>query len=230
MKKRSKRFQNLQLNIKNKNYSVKEGLLLLKTFGTTKFVESVEAHISLNINPKYNNQQLREIISLPYGTGKKRCIAIFADESVDKKLLIEKGATFIGEEEMIENFISGKINFNVLLTQTQFLSRIVKYARYLGPKGLMPSHKSGTVCINLIDTLANFTNGQLEYKADKLGVVHFTFGKTTFLIDELEKNLKTIYLSIQKHKPSGVKGKYIKSFTVCTTMSPALKLDLVSFS
>ena len=228
MKKYSKRLRNLQTLLTEDLYSFEEGLSLVKTLGNAKFIESVEAHISLNIDPKYANQQLRASLVLPNGTGKELRIAVFTELDYVPEVL-KMGATIAGSDDLLEEISNGKLDFDLLITTPQLMPKLAKLGRVLGPKGLMPSPKSGTVTANLAQAIAEFKKGKLEYRADKTGIVHLSFGKATFSMDNLKENLLTVYNSIEKNKPTGVKGKYFQSFHICTTMSPGLKLDLNSF-
>jgi len=188
----------------------------------------VEAHISLNIDPKYANQQLRTSLVLPNGTGKSLRIAVFTEPDYVKEAL-ELGANVAGSDDLIEEINSGKLNFDLLITTPQLMPKLAKLGRVLGPKGLMPSPKSGTVTTNLKDAINEFKKGKLEYRADKTGIVHLSFGKVDFSEEQLKENLLAVYNSIEKNKPTGVKGRYFKSFNICTTMSPSLNLELSSF-
>jgi len=228
MKKYSKRIKNLRNLITEKSYSFEKGINLLKNFGTSKFLESVEAHINLNIDPKYANQQLRTSLVLPNGTGKAIRIAVFT-ENEDIKETLNFGATVAGSEDLLEDINNGKINFDILITTPQLMPKLAKFGRVLGPKGLMPSPKSGTVTQNLMETINEFKKGKLEYRADKTGIVHLNFGKINFSEDQLKENLLAVYNSIEKNKPTGVKGKYFKSLYICTTMSPSIAIELNSF-
>jgi large subunit ribosomal protein L1 len=225
MTKESKRLTSLRTLITKPIYSIEEGLSLLKQFGTAKFIESVEAHVSLNIDPKYANQQLRTSLVLPNGTGKSLRIAVFTDAEYIPEAL-KLGATIAGADDLLEEIGAGKLDFDLLITTPQLMPKLAKLGRVLGPKGLMPSPKSGTVTTNLADAINEFKKGKLEYRADKTGIVHLNFGKINFSEDQLRDNLLAVYNSIEKNKPSGVKGKYFKSFTICTTMSPGIRLEL----
>lgn len=228
MKKQSKRINNLKNLLTESGYSVEQAIPLIKKVGTAKFIESVEAHVSLNIDPKYANQQLRTSLVLPNGTGKSLRIAVFteADNVAD---VLKMGATVAGSDDLIEDISTGKLNFDLLITTPQLMPKLAKLGRVLGPKGLMPSPKSGTVTQNLAETIDEFKKGKLEYRADKTGIVHLSFGKVNFSEEQLKENLIAVYNSIEKNKPSGVKGKYFKSFNICTTMSPAIKIELSAF-
>lgn len=228
MKKYSKRIKNLRSLITEDVYSFEEALSVLKKVGTAKFVESVEAHISLNIDPKYANQQLRTSLVLPNGTGKSLRIAVFTDADYVAEVL-EMGATIAGSDDLLEEMSAGKLDFDLLITTPQLMPKLAKLGRVLGPKGLMPSPKSGTVTTNLKEAINEFKKGKLEYRADKTGIVHLSFGKVDFSEDKLKENLLAVYNSIEKNKPTGVKGRYFKSFNICTTMSPGIPVELGSF-
>jgi large subunit ribosomal protein L1 len=229
MNKISKRFEKLKSLIEdNKLYSYDDAIKLVQTMGTTKFLESVEAHISLNIDPKFTNQQLRTHLNLPNGTGKQIRIAVLT-ESESSSELIKNGASIVGFEDLLEEISKGILNFDILLTTPQYMPRLAKFGKILGPKGLMPSPKSGTVTTNLKDAIGEFKGGKVEYRADKTGIVHLNFGKLNFSEIQLKENLLAVYNSINKNKPIGVKGKYFKSFYICSTMSPSIQIDLASF-
>jgi large subunit ribosomal protein L1 len=228
MKKYSKRIKLLRELLTKPSYPVQEAVSLLKKMGTTKFVESVEAHISLNIDPKYANQQLRTSLVLPNGTGKSLRIAVFTEPDFVSEVL-KMGANIAGSDDLLEDMNAGKLDFDLLITTPQLMPKLAKLGRVLGPKGLMPSPKSGTVTQNLKEAINEFKKGKLEYRADKTGIVHLSFGKVSFSEQELMENLLALYSSIEKNKPSGVKGRYFKSFNLCTTMSPSVLVDLNSF-
>lgn len=227
MKKYSKRVKNLKSLITQENYSLDQGIELLKTIGNAKFKESVEAHISLNIDPKYANQQLRTSLVLPNGTGKTLKIAVFTDSDYVAEAL-KMGASVAGSDDLLEEMSAGNLDFDILITTPQLMPKLTKLGRVLGPKGLMPSPKSGTVTQNLQEAINEFKKGKVEYRADKTGIVHLSFGKVDFSVEQLKENLLSVYNSIEKNKPSGVKGRYFKSFNICTTMSPNVNLEISS--
>jgi len=171
MKKESKRLKNLRTLLTEATYSLDQSIPLIKQVATAKFTESVEAHISLNIDPKYANQQLRTSLVLPNGTGKSLRIAVFTEtEYVEEALKL--GATIAGSDDLIETISSGKLDFDLLITTPQLMPKLAKLGRVLGPKGLMPSPKSGTVTQNLGEAINEFKKGKLEYRADNTGIVH----------------------------------------------------------
>ena len=214
---------------KNKVYSnLEEAIKVLKQTATTKFVESVELHVNLNIDPKYADQQLRTTVTLPHGVGKKLIIAVLTNEENFNEAT-RAGADIVGNEELINEIVKGNIEFDLLITTPNMMPKLAKLGRVLGPKGLMPSPKSGTVSSTLDLTIKEFKKGKFEYKADKTGIVHVSFGKSNFAETQLVENLQALYNSIEKNRPAGVKGKYFKSLFICTTMGPSIKLDLNHF-
>ena len=229
MRKSSRRHQENIEKTQNKIYStLDEAIKALKETATTKFVESVELHANLNIDPKYADQQLRTTVTLPNGVGKELTIAVLtSNENFDEAK--NAGASIVGNDELIENITKGNIEFDLLIATPNMMPKLAKLGRVLGPKGLMPSPKSGTVSNTLEATLTEFKKGKFEYKADKTGVVHVNFGKSNFTDSQLIENLQALYNSIEKNRPSGVKGKYFKSMFICTTMGPSIKLDLDIF-
>jgi large subunit ribosomal protein L1 len=230
MRKLSRRHKENVEKTKNKIYSnLEEAIQTLQETATAKFVESVELHVNLNIDPKYADQQLRTTVTLPHGLGKKVTIAVLTnDENFEEAK--NAGADIIGNDDLIENLSQGNINFDLLIATPNMMPKLAKLGRVLGPKGLMPSPKSGTVSSTLETTLTEFKKGKFEYKADKTGVVHASFGKSDFSQSQLLENLQAFYNSIEKNRPSGVKGKYFKSLFICTSMGSSIKLDLNAFA
>ena len=207
---------------------LQEAISILKETATAKFVESVELHANLNIDPKYADQQLRTTVTLPNGNGKQVIIAVLTnDENFSEAE--SAGADIVGNDDLIESITKGEIPFDLLIATPNMMPKLAKLGRVLGPKGLMPSPKSGTVTSTLTSTLTEFKKGKFEYKADKTGVVHVSFGKADFTNEQLVENLTELYSSIEQNRPSGVKGKYFKSAFICTSMGPSIKLDLDIF-
>jgi len=208
--------------------NLEEAIKILKETSTVGFVESVELHANLNIDPKYADQQLRTTITLPNGIGKKLIVAVLTNEENFTEAE-SAGADIIGNDDLIERIAQGEIKFNLLVVTPNMMTKLAKLGRILGPKGLMPSPKSGTVTTTLNSTLTEFKKGKFEYKADKTGIVHVNFGRSDFNDIELVQNLEALYKSIEQNRPSGVKGKYFKSLFICTTMGSSIKLDLEVF-
>ena len=230
MRKISRRHKkNLELTKKSNYSNLIEAIEALKKTNTAKFTESVELHANLNIDPKYADQQLRTTVTLPHGVGKQVKIAVLTnDENIEEAK--SAGADLVGNEELIEKITQGELNFDLLIATPNMMPKLAKLGRVLGPKGLMPSPKSGTVTSTLTETLNEFKKGKFEYKADKTGIVHVNFGKSNFTNSQLVDNLTALYRSIEQNRPSGVKGKYFKSLFVCTTMGSSIKLNLEMFA
>lgn len=230
MRKLSRRYQNNLEKTKNLTYStLPEVIEILKQTATAKFVESVELHANLNIDPKYADQQLRTTVTLPHGIGKQIRIAVLTNEE-NMEEAKSAGADLVGNDELIEKITKGEIHFDLLVATPNMMPKLAKLGRVLGPKGLMPSPKSGTVTNNLSETLNEFKKGKFEYKADKTGIVHVSFGKSDFSTNQLTENLIALYRSIEQNRPSGVKGKYFKSLFICTTMGSSIQLNLEIFA
>lgn len=230
MQKFSRRYQeNLKRTGKKVYSNLEEAITILKETATTKFVESVELHANLNIDPKYADQQLRTTVTLPNGVGKQTILAVLTNEENFSEAK-SAGADLVGNDELIEQITQGNINFDLLIATPNMMPKLAKLGRVLGPKGLMPSPKSGTVSSTLTSTLTEFKKGKFEYKADKTGIVHVNFGKSDFTNIQLIENLQALYQSIEQNRPSGVKGKYFKSLFICTSMGPSIKLDLEMFN
>ena len=230
MKKLSRRQNENHKKIKNVIYSsLEEAINSLQETATAKFTESVELHANLNIDPKYADQQLRTTVTLPHGIGKSMCIAVLTNETNFSEAK-KGGADIIGSEDLISEISQGKINFDLLIATPDMMPKLAKLGRVLGPKGLMPSPKSGTVSTSLPETLSEFKKGKFEYKADKAGVVHVSFGKANFSKNQLIENLTALYQSIEQNRPTGVKGKYFKNIFICTSMGPSIQLEINALS
>lgn len=227
MKKTSRRFQEAKKQIENKLYNYIDGIQLLKNIASTKFIETAEAHIMLGLDPKYADQQLRATVTLPKGTGKTIRIAVITKESKMVEAA-QASADIIGSEDLIEEINKGRMDFDKLIATPDVMPLIAKLGKVLGPRGLMPSPKAGTVTNELNSTIKQFKQGKIEYRVDKTGIVHLPFGKTNFSTEDLAENLLGIYKSIDKNKPAGAKGKYWKTFYICSTMGPSINIDISS--
>ncbi len=225
MKKLSKRMAALSTKIEDRIYAPLEALSIIKENATAKFDETIEAHIRLGIDPKYTDQQLRTTVALPHGTGQSIKIAVITSgENVSKAKAA--GADLFGEEDLIESINKGNMEFDLLIATPDMMPKVAKLGRVLGPRGLMPNPKAGTVTNDIANAIKEFKAGKLEFRADKAGIVHVRFGKASFTKEALFDNLKTLQESIDKNKPSGAKGKYWKTFYVTSTMGPSVQLDI----
>ena len=229
MRKISRRQKENQLKTKNIVFSnLEEAIQVLKATANAKFVETVELHANLNIDPKYADQQVRTTVTLPNGVGKTTRIAVLTNDSNIEEAKAA-GADITGSDDLVEQISAGNLDFDLLVATPDMMPKLAKLGRVLGPKGLMPSPKSGTVTTTITETLTEFKKGKFEYKADKAGVVHVSFGKSDFSETHLNENLTALYNSILQNRPSGVKGKYFKNLFICTSMGPSIQLDLGVF-
>jgi large subunit ribosomal protein L1 len=226
-KKVSKRLAALLDKVEDRLYEPTEALALLKDTATAKFEESAEAHIRLGIDPKYTDQQLRTTVILPKGTGQTVRVAVIArGEKVTEAS--EAGANLVGSEELIDEIQKGMMDFDVLIATPDMMPKVAKLGRLLGPRGLMPSPKGGTVTFDLPQAIEEFKAGKLEFRADKTGIVHVMFGKAGFSVEDLLINLKALQECIDRNKPSGSKGRYWRTVNIASTMGPAIPVDVAA--
>jgi large subunit ribosomal protein L1 len=225
MKRGKKYVESAKKLTEKESYTLAEALKLLKETGTTKFDSTAEIHINLNIDPTKAEQAIRGTISLPHGSGKKvRIAAIVGDDKV--KEAKAAGADEAGLEDLVAEFEKGKIKYDVVVATPDVMKKIGKVAKILGQKGLMPNPKAGTVTDDIAKTIKELKAGRLEYRNDKEGNIHSIFGKLSFKDEELENNLKSFLKVIREAKPSVLKGSFIKSITLTSTMGPGIKLDV----
>ena len=224
-KKISRRLQELQKKVEDRPYAPLDALNLLKETATAKFPESAEAHIRLGIDPKYTDQQLRTTVALPKGTGQTVRVAVIArGEKVTEAS--NSGADLVGSEELIDEIQKGMMDFDLLIATPDMMPQVAKLGRLLGPRGLMPSPKGGTVTFDLTQAIGEFKAGKLEFRADRTGIVHVLFGKASFSTEDLLVNLKALQETIDRNRPSGAKGRYWRSIYVSATMGPSIQVDI----
>lgn len=207
-----------------KLYSITEALELLPKLSKTKFDATAEVHISLDIDPKQSDQNLRASAPLPAGTGKTVKIAVITGEK-DAELAKKAGADSTSAEKILADIAKGKLDFDVLIASPDKMADLGRHAKVLGPKGLMPSPKSGTVTNNPAAMVEEIKKGRAEIKNDAQGIVHVAFGKLSFSTKDLESNLRVVLKAISANKPAGVKGVYVKTVYLTSSMSPSIKLD-----
>lgn len=225
VKKVSRRLRDLQSKVEERAYEPLEALSLLKETATAKFPESAEAHIRLGIDPKYTDQQLRTTVALPKGTGQEIRVAVIArGEKVTEAS--NSGANISGSEELIDEIQKGMMDFDVLIATPDMMPQVAKLGRLLGPRGLMPSPKGGTVTFDVAQAISEFKAGKLEFRADRTGIVHVLFGKASFSAEDLLVNLKALQETIDRNRPSGAKGRYWRSIFVSSTMGPSIEVDI----
>jgi len=224
-KKQTKRAENLQAKIdKTKAYSVEEAVELLADLKSAKFDETVEVALNLNVDPRHADQMIRGSVVLPNGTGKTVRVAVFAkDIKADEAKAA--GADIVGTDDLIEQIQSGVINFDMVISTPDMMGVLGKVARILGPKGLMPNPKTGTVTMDVATAVKNAKNGQVNFRVDKKGNIHAGIGKVSFDKQKIKENLVAFVETINKAKPAAAKGKYITNAAVSLTMSPSVKLN-----
>lgn len=224
-KKTSKRTQTLLEKIdKTKVYGVEEAVETTKGLKSAKFDETFEVVLQLNVDPRHADQMVRGSVVMPHGTGKKVTVAVFAKgEKVDEAKAA--GADLVDADALIEDIQAGKIEFDTVIATPDMMGILGKVARVLGPKGLMPNPKTGTVTMDVATAIKNAKSGQVNFRVDKKGNIHAGIGKVSFSEDQLKENFTALMLKINKAKPASAKGRYIKSASMSLTMSPAVKLD-----
>lgn len=212
---------------RQKRFELSEALKLLKSLPAPKFDETVEVHFNLGVDPRKADQQIRNSLVLPHGTGKTMRVLVFAEgEKADEAR--KAGADFVGVDDLIEKITGGWFDFDVVITTPNLMGRIGKLGRVLGPRGLMPNPKVGTVTMDIAQAVEDSKGGKVTYRVDKFANLHIPAGKTSFDEDKLKDNIKAIVAAILKDRPSALKGVYIKSITLCTTMGPGIKIQVAN--
>ncbi|ELJ8893072.1 50S ribosomal protein L1 [Campylobacter upsaliensis] len=226
MTKITKRLQELTKKIDSeKNYVLNEAVDVVKTLASAKFDETVEIALKLNVDPRHADQMVRGSVVLPAGTGKKVRVAVIAkDAKADEAQAA--GADIVGSDDLVEEIQKGNMNFDVLIATPNLMGLVGKVGRILGPKGLMPNPKTGTVTMDVAQAVHNAKSGQVNFRVDKQGNIHAGLGKVSFTKEKLLENISTFVKAINKHKPAAAKGRYIKNAALSLTMSPSVKLEV----
>ena len=210
-----------------KTYSLKEASELVKEITSTKFDASVDIDVRLGVDPRKANQMVRGVVSLPHGTGKQvRVLVLCSPES--EQAALDAGADYVGLDEYIEKIKGGWTDIDVIITQPQIMGKIGALGRVLGPRGLMPNPKSGTVTPDVAQAVQEVKQGKIDFKVDKTGIIHSSIGKVSFDAKKINENAKEFIQTLIKLKPTAAKGTYIKSIYLSSTMSPGIKVDTKS--
>lgn len=229
MAKKSKKMQEALKKVDAaKAYSVKEAVALAKETNIAKFDATVEVAYKLNVDPKKADQQIRGAVVLPNGTGKTQTVLVFAKGEKAKEAEAA-GADFVGDDDMVQKIQGGWFDFDVVVATPDMMATVGKLGRVLGPKGLMPNPKTGTVTMDVTKAVNEVKAGKVTYRVDKAGNVHVPIGKVSFEDDKLVENFKTIHETLVKAKPSAAKGQYMKNISVTTTFGPGIHVDQASF-
>jgi len=224
VKKVSRRMRELLEQVEDRPYEPEQALALLKQTATANFEETAEAHIRLGIDPKYTDQQLRTTVTFPKGTGQLVRVAVIArGEKVNEAN--NAGADVAGADELIQEIQNGRMDFDVVMATPDMMPQVAKLGRILGPRGLMPSPKGGTVTNELAEAIQEFKAGKQEFRTDRSGVVHLRFGKVSFSVEDLLVNLKALQNTLDRNRPSGAKGRYWRSVHVAASMGPSIEVD-----
>lgn len=208
----------------NKLHTLPEAMALVKDVNTAKFDASVDIHVRLGVDPRKADQALRGTVSLPHGTGKTKRVLVMStpDREADAKAA---GADYFGLEEYIQKFQEGWLDVDVIIATPNVMAQLGKVARILGPRGLMPNPKTGTVTVNIADAVSEVKKGKIAFRVDKTGIVHAGVGRVSFSPEQLMDNANELIQTLIKMKPSSAKGTYMKSLTIASTMSPGIKVD-----
>jgi large subunit ribosomal protein L1 len=222
---RSKRYKQISSKVeKGKEYTLDEAIALLKEVASTKFDESVEVAVRLGVDPRHADQLVRGTVSLPNGTGKTVSVLVMTKGSKEKEAQ-ESGADHVGLDEYVEKIQQGWLECDVIIATPDVMSTVGKLGKILGPKGMMPNPKSGTVTFEVGQTVKDVKAGKIDFRVDRNGNLHVIAGKISFEVAKIKENVKAFFEMVMRLKPSSAKGQYIRSVTLSTTMGPGIRLD-----
>ena len=226
MAKTGKRLEKVKENIdRTALYALSDAVKIIKEGANTKFDETIEIALNLGVDPKHADQMVRGVVSLPHGTGKSLRVAVFAKGDKVKEAE-DAGADLVGSDELADLVKKGEINFDRVIATPDMMAVVGQLGKVLGPKGLMPNPKLGTVTMDVAAAVKAVKGGQIEFRVEKAGIVHAGIGKASFSADAIGENVSTFINAINKAKPTGVKGTYMKRVTISSTMGPGVKLDI----
>ena len=230
MPKTGKKFEAAAKQVESRPYNLNEAVPLVQKIKYAKFDETVELHLRLGVDPKHADQMVRGTVVLPNGLGKSKKVLVIA--SGDKQREAEEaGADFVGGEDMVGKIQSeGWTDFDAVIATPDMMRSVGKLGKILGPRGLMPNPKTGTVTVNVAQAVQEVKAGKVEFRVDKTGVIHAPVGKVSFATDKLLENASTLIQAVVKAKPAAAKGKYVKSVTICSTMGPGVHLDVTTYN
>lgn len=225
MPKRGKKYQDALKQFERQElHEVRTAVELVKQIASAKFDETVEAAIKLGVNPKHADQQVRGAVVLPNGTGRTVRVLVFAKDAKAAEAQ-EAGADFVGAEDLIQQIQGGWLDFDVAIATPDMMGLVGRLGRVLGPRGLMPNPRTGTVTLDVTSAVRDSKAGKIEYRVDRAGIVHAPIGKVSFTADQLEENFKALMDALVKAKPSGAKGQYVRSITLASTMGPGVRIS-----
>ena len=224
MGKKSKKFLAAAAQIESKAYGIQEAVQLLKKLSYEKFDASVDFAIRLNLDPRKAEQNIRGAVVLPHGTGKTKTVLVFAEGDKAKEAQ-EAGADYVGDDEFVEKIQKGWLEFDTVVATPNMMGKIGRLGRILGPRGLMPNPKTGTVTMDVAKAVQEIKAGKVNYRVDKVGNIHVSIGKVSFEDSMLIENIRTIFDTLYKLRPSTVKGVYVKNVAIASTMGPGIKVD-----
>jgi len=226
MKKHSKRYQGTEKLVdKEKVYTLKESIGILKSMVQPKFAGSLDLHFNLNVDTKKSDQMIRGTVVLPHGTGKKIKIAVFCKGEQEREAK-DAQADYVGSNELMEKVAAGFLDFDCVIATPDMMKELSKLGKILGPKGLMPSPKTGTVTTDVAKAIQDVRKGKVEFRVDKQGGIHLSAGKLSFTEGQLFENANCVIDAINDAKPGSVKGKFVKTFSVSSTMNPGMRVSI----
>ncbi|HCC59207.1 MAG TPA: 50S ribosomal protein L1 [Solibacterales bacterium] len=225
-----KQYQSAAKQVEQRPYVLKDAVPLLQKIKFAKFDETVEVHLRLGVDPKHADQMVRGTVVMPNGLGKQKKVLVIASGDKQREAR-EAGADFVGGEDMVNKIQSeGWVDYDAVIATPDMMRSVGKLGKVLGPRGLMPNPKTGTVTVDVVKAINEIKAGKVEFRVDKTGIVHAPIGKISFTSDKLVENASALISAVVKAKPPAAKGKYVKSATLCSTMSPGLQIDVAEFS